>query len=108
MNPNTAHEGPFRSTELVDYQNDGIVSRIIIKSSGGSVTAFAFDTGQELSEHTVPFEACIQVLDGVAGIRIADTSHEVKAGESIVLPANVPHAVRAIQAFKMLLSMVRT
>ena len=100
--------GPRPTEQLVAYQDDSIVSRIIIKSSGGSVTAFAFSTGQELSEHTVPYDAFVQVLDGEAEIRIAGEPHLVGTGESIVLPANQPHAVKAHRSFKMLLSMVRT
>lgn len=108
MTPNTEPDGTFRSKDLVEYQNGSIVSRIVIKSSGGSVTVFAFDAGEELSEHTVPFDALVNVLDGTAEIRIADSTHDVQSGESIVLPANVPHAVRAVRPVKMLLSMVRS
>lgn len=92
---------------LVDYQDGSIVSRTLTKRPGGSITLFAFDAGQELSEHTAPFDALVQILDGEAEITVAGTAHEVAAGRSILMPADVPHAVRAVERFKMLLSMVR-
>jgi len=91
----------------VEYQEDAVVSRTLIKQKSGSVTVFAFDAGQELSEHTVPFDALVHVIDGAVEIRIDDETHVVKAGESIVMPANHPHAVKALDRFKMVLSMVR-
>ncbi len=100
--------GPANLNDLIHYQDDAIVSRTMIKSTGGSVTVFAFDSGQDLSEHTVPFDALVYVFDGEAAIRISDTGHRVVAGETIVLPAGVPHAVKAVQRFKMMLSMVRS
>ena len=89
------------------YQADGIVSRILLKESTGSVTAFAFDAGQDLSEHTCPYEALIVVIEGQGVITIGGTPHTLTAGQAIRLPAHVPHAVRAEQPLKMLLTMFR-
>jgi quercetin dioxygenase-like cupin family protein len=93
---------------LVDYQAGSIVSRQIVKDRGGSVTAFAFDAGEGLSEHTTPHEALLQVIDGTARVEIAGKSYDVGAGEIIHLPAGVPHAVQAEERFQMLLVMIRT
>lgn len=92
---------------LVDYQSGAVVSKTLLKQPAGSVTLFAFDAGQELSEHTVPHDALVQVLDGSAEITIAGTRHTVNAGDAIVMPGGRPHAVRAAQRFKMLLTMLR-
>ncbi len=92
---------------LADYQSGAIVSRQVTKSEGGNVTLFAFDEGQELSEHTAPFDALVHVLDGEAEIKISGKPFLLKAGEAIILPANEPHAVRAVKKFKMLLTMVK-
>lgn len=93
--------------DLVDYGDGAIVSRILLKTSGGNVTLFAFDAGQELSEHTTPYDALVHVVDGQGVFTIADTRHTVLAGQIILLPANVPHAVMATSAFKMILTMLR-
>jgi quercetin dioxygenase-like cupin family protein len=92
---------------LVSYQSGSIVSRTVIDRREGTVTLFAFDEGQGLSEHTAPFDALLHVLDGEALVKIAGKSNEVKAGEAIVLPAGQPHEVRAARRFKMLLTMIR-
>jgi len=92
---------------LVAYQAGAIVSRQIIQKKLGNVTLFAFDKGQALSEHTAPFDALVQVLDGRAEITIAGEPLTVKAGETIVMPANLPHALRALTKMKMLLTMIR-
>jgi len=94
--------------DLVSYQDGGIVSRQVVKKTTGNITAFAFDAGQELTEHSSPFEAVVEVMDGEAEIAIAGQPHTVNRGEMIVLPANVPHAVRAHKRFKMLLTMIRS
>ena len=91
----------------LEYQESGIVSRILLKQPSGSVTAFAFDEGQELSEHTCPYEALISVVDGVGEVTIGGEPHRVATGEMIVLPAGVPHAVHAPERFKMLLTIIR-
>jgi quercetin dioxygenase-like cupin family protein len=93
--------------DLVGYQEDAIVSKVLTKSKAGNVTLFAFAAGQELSEHTAPFEALIQILDGAAHIGVADDKYEVDVGTLVRLPANVPHWVRADGPFKMLLIMLR-
>ena len=93
---------------LIDYQDGAVVSRQLAKTPGGSVTAFAFDEGEGLSEHTTPHEALLQVLDGVALIHVADSPHLVGEGQVIHLPGGVPHAVHAEQRFKMLLVMLRS
>ena len=93
--------------ELVDYQDGSIVSRTLLKEDTGTFTVFTFDEGQDLSEHTVPHNALVQVLDGEAEIIIAGTSHRVCVGEAIIMPANQPHAVKARRRFKMALTMIR-
>jgi quercetin dioxygenase-like cupin family protein len=98
----------LRVVDLVSYQDGGIVSRQLMKKTTGNITAFAFDAGQELTEHTSPFEAIVEVVEGQATIVIAGQSHAVGQGEMIVLPASVPHAVRAEKRFKMLLTMIRS
>jgi quercetin dioxygenase-like cupin family protein len=98
----------FTPETLIDYQSESIVSRLLLKEAGGSVTLFAFDAGQELSEHTTPHDAMVEVVDGKAEIKIDGKPHVVSEGESIVLPANVPHAVRAPERFKMVLTMIRS
>jgi len=99
---------PHRVVELIDYQGDAVVSREILKGKAGTVTVFAFDAGQGLSEHTAPFDALVQVLDGEAEVTISGKSHKVVAGELILLPANLPHALKAVQRFKMMLTMIRS
>lgn len=89
------------------YQKNSIVSRTLVETTGCTVTLFAFDAGQGLSEHRAPFHAMVQVLDGTAEIRIGGQPHCVAAGEALVMPADVPHAVRAQTPFKMLLIMAR-
>jgi len=85
-----------------------VVSRQITKGDAGNVTLFAFDSGQELSEHTTPFDAFLHVLEGQAEVQISGRSFSIGAGEAIIMPGNEPHAVKAVQRFKMLLSMIRT
>jgi len=98
---------PFKATELIDYQEGSIVSRMIIKGETGSVTFFAFDAGQSLSEHTVPFDALLNVIDGEAIVTIGGKDNLISPGESIVMPKDVSHSVRAEKRFKMVLSMVK-
>ena len=92
---------------LLQYQEGSIVSRVLLKNKGGTVTLFAFDVGEGLSEHTAPFDALVVVTDGEADIEIAGESFKVREGETIILPANRPHALRAATRFKMLLIMIR-
>ena len=98
---------PFQPDDLTDYQEGSIVSRTLIDKPEGTVTVFAFDKGQALSEHTAPFDALVQVVDGEAVINIAGKAHAVKAGSAILMPANIPHALRAESRFKMILTMVK-
>src|SRR5580704_7160269 len=93
---------------LVGYQQGAVVSRILLKRAGGTLTLFAFDEGQSLSEHTAPFDAVAHVLEGYADISISGTPLKVSAGEMVLLPANTPHAVHAPARFKMLLAMIRS
>lgn len=93
--------------QLLEYQDSSIVSRVMLKNAGGTVTLFAFDQGEGLSEHTAPFEALVFVIDGEAEVEIAGRPYRVSTGETITLPANVPHAVKATTKFKMLLTMLR-
>ncbi|WKK59570.1 cupin domain-containing protein [Sphingobacterium sp. BN32] len=97
----------FSPRERIDYSKNSVVSQQITKSKTGNITLFAFDQGQQLSEHSAPFDAVLQVLDGTALIHIAEEPHEVHEGEMIILPANIPHAVYATTAFKMILTMIR-
>ena len=92
---------------LAQYQADSIVSRTLVNKPSGTVTLFAFARGQALSEHTAPYDALVQILDGRAEITIGDEKFSVTQGEAIVLPANIPHAVNANENFKMLLTMIR-
>lgn len=91
----------------LSYAAGAVVSKTLIKKEKGTVTSFAFDKGQGLSEHTAPFDAMVHVVDGQAEVLIKGKQHIVKAGEFIIMPANVPHALNAIEAFKMLLIMIR-
>ena len=92
----------------IDYQEGSVVSQTLIGKDTGTVTLFAFVQGEGLSEHTAPFDALVQVTEGEAEIRISGTAHTVKAGEAIVMPANEPHALQAVKAFKMLLVMIKS
>ena len=92
---------------LVDYAESAIVSRTVADSDAGTITLFAFDDGQALSEHSAPFEAMVQVLDGRAELAIAGKSISVGAGQAAIMPADVPHSVQAPERFKMLLTMLR-
>src|SRR5512144_1141551 len=93
--------------EMTSYQEGSVVSRQITKADAGNVTLFAFDKDQELSEHTAPFDALVHVLDGETEIKISGKAYNLKTGEAIIMPANEPHAVKALTRFKMLLTMIR-
>lgn len=92
---------------LVEYAPDSIVSKTILDKPVGTITLFAFDAGQKLSEHTAPYDAVVQVIDGAAALTIGGKTIKVSAGEIIIMPASVPHAVAAERKFKMLLTMIR-
>lgn len=107
-----AHEpgiGPevLALVDLVQYQPGAVVSRTLVKRSSGTVTVFAFDAGEGLSEHAAPFDALVFVIDGQAEITVAGSPHRLHAGEMILLPANRPHALQAVERFKMVLTMIR-
>lgn len=93
--------------QMATYQDGSIVSRQITKAEAGNVTLFAFDAGQELSEHTAPFDALVHILDGQAEIYISGQLYQLETGQAIILPAGQPHALKALQKFKMLLTMIR-
>lgn len=93
--------------EMVNYQEGSVVSRQITKAEAGNVTLFAFDTGQGLSEHTAPFDALVHILEGEAEVVISGVPSYLKAGDAIIMPANEPHALKAVRRFKMLLTMIR-
>jgi len=97
----------FPLESAVEYTAGGVVSKQIVKSEAGNVTLFSFDKGQGLTEHTAPFDAIVQVLDGTVEIRIDGNPHTVKKGECIIMPANHPHALSAVESFKMLLTMIK-
>ena len=98
----------LKLADLIDYQADSVVSRTVIDRKTGTLTLFAFAQGQGLSEHTAPFDAMVQLLDGEAEITISDQRYHLKAGETIIMPANKPHALKAIRNFKMLLVMIKS
>jgi quercetin dioxygenase-like cupin family protein len=101
------HGVPFVFADSISYQADGIVSKRIIQKEKGNITLFAFDAGQKLSEHTAPFDALVQVMQGNAEIIIGGKTHQLTADQCIIMPANVPHAVNANERFIMLLTMIR-
>lgn len=97
----------FSFEKSINYSDGGVVSKQIIKNSSGNITLFSFDEGQGLSEHTAPFDALVQIIDGEAEITIEGCSHVLNRGESIIMPANRPHSLYAIQRFKMTLTMIK-
>ncbi len=103
----TVESAGRRTAEVAQYQAGAVVSRILLKSDAGSVTVFAFDRGQGLSEHTVPHDALVFLLEGEAEFRISGRSRRVAGGEWLLLPANEPHAVSATDRFKMILVMLK-
>ena len=99
---------PQNLIDLVSYQDGSVVSRTLIKKKTGTVTLFAFDQGEALSEHTAPFDAMVYILDGKSEIIISGNSNILEKGNMIIMPANEPHALKAIERFKMMLTMVRS
>ncbi len=97
----------LRLREMIDYTSGGIVSKQVIKSDHGNVTLFAFSAGEGLSEHSSPYEALVQVIEGIGEIVIGGKKHRLESGESILMPADIPHAVAAPGPFKMLLTMIK-
>lgn len=104
---NDLHARPLKLADLAGYQEHSIVSREIIKKTTGTVTVFAFDAGEGLSEHTAPFDALVYALEGRGEIMIAGTLHQLREGEMIIMPAHRPHAVKAAERFKMLLVLIK-
>lgn len=100
-------EKVFKFDEIINYQEGSIVSKEIIKQEKGTVTIFAFDAGQGLSEHVAPFDAMVQVIDGEAEILIDGKPNIVSSGESIIMPGNIKHALKANKPFKMILTMIK-
>jgi len=101
------HSTVFRFQEKVEYSPEGIVSKRVIDRPVGTVTLFAFDKGQRLSTHSAPYDAMVQVIEGEAEIVISDQPFRLGAGETIVMPAGLPHAVNATDKFKMILTMIK-
>jgi quercetin dioxygenase-like cupin family protein len=98
----------LRLLDLIEYQDGAVVSREIISKKTGTVTLFAFDKGQGLSEHTAPYDALVNLLDGEADITISGKTIRLKSGEMVIMPANQPHALKAVSRFKMMLTMIRS
>lgn len=101
------HSNVFRFPEKVEYSPEGIVSKRVLDKSVGTVTLFAFDKGQRLSTHSAPFDAMVQVIDGEAEIIINEAPFRLKTGDTIIMPAGIPHAVSATEKFKMVLTMIK-
>jgi len=101
------HSNVFRFPEKVDYFLEGIVSKRILDKPVGTVTLFAFDKGQRLSTHSAPFDAMVQVIEGEAEIGINDQPFQLKSGDTIIMPAGIPHSVIATEKFKMVLTMIK-
>ncbi len=111
--PTTAQPRNFIGTSLeieslVEYQKNSVVSKQILNKKAGTLTLFAFDKGEGLSEHTAPYDASVMVLDGKAAITIGGKSHQIKKGAMIIMPAGIPHSLKAVERFKMLLIMIRS
>lgn len=108
MNTNTFEKSKiYALNEAVDYASGAIVSKIVSKNNAGNITLFSFDAGQNLSEHAAPFDAIVQVVEGKAKITINKKGYILSQGDIIIMPANIPHAVEALDKFKMLLTMLK-
>lgn len=99
---------PLSLEKVVQYQEHAVVSKQVLSKKAGTLTVFAFDKGEGLSEHTAPFDASIFILDGWAEVTIGGQPHQVRRGELLIMPANIPHALQAVERFKMLLIMIRS
>ncbi len=99
---------PTTLAELAVHAEGSIVSRTILESEAGNLTVFAFDKGQKLSEHSAPYDAAVQILEGAAEISVAGKWNRLEKGQFIIMPADVPHAVKAVESFKMLLTMIKS
>lgn len=98
----------FKTRELIEYQDNAVVSKTLIDKEAGTITIFAFDKEQSLSEHTAPFEALAQILDGKCKIKMEDEEIEISEGEALIIPEDRPHSVIAVERFKMLLTMIKS
>jgi quercetin dioxygenase-like cupin family protein len=98
----------FVPVESIEYAVGSVVSKTILKKQAGNITLFAFDKGEGLAEHSSPYEALVQLLDGSAEIKIGETPYKLHAGQGIILPANIPHSLKAIEPFKMMLTMIKS
>jgi quercetin dioxygenase-like cupin family protein len=98
----------FSFNDSVDYSEGGIVSKTVLKKETGNISLFSFDKGEALSEHTAPFDAMIQIVDGKGEVIIGGKSNFLETGQSIIMPANIPHAVKAVERFKMVLTMIKS
>lgn len=98
----------LKTNDLISYQDDSVISRTLVKKNTGTITLFAFDKGQGLSEHTAPFEALAHILEGDVEIKIDGKVYNLKTNEMIIMPANKPHALKALSKFKLLLTMLRS
>ena len=108
MSKETGNKGvPIPMADAVGYAEGAIISKTLLDKPAGTLTLFSFDVGQGLSEHTAPYDATVQILEGAAAITIDGKTQTVSAGELIIMPANIPHALRAEERFKMLLIMIR-
>jgi quercetin dioxygenase-like cupin family protein len=106
-NATTLKGMPFNLEKYVNYADDSVVSKTLLKKEIGNITLFSFDSGQGLSEHTAPFDAVVYILDGKSEITIGEKTQTVNSGEMLIMPANIPHALHAEEKFKMLLVMIR-
>jgi quercetin dioxygenase-like cupin family protein len=97
----------FRFDDEVQYADGAIVSKNVLKRETGNISLFAFDKGEGLSEHTAPFDALVQVVDGKAEITIGGSKHFLEKGDSVIMPANIPHALKAVERYKMVLTMIK-
>ena len=97
----------FKATEVIEYTDGGVVSKEFIHSNAGSVTVFSFDAGQGLSEHTAPFDALIQVIDGIMQLTVEGQTFDIKASETFIIPSGAHHSVKAVERFKMMITMIR-
>lgn len=99
---------PFVIGDIIDYSPNSVVSKTVIKKTSGNVTLFSFDKGEGLSEHKAPFDALVQIIEGEAEITLEGKINSLKAGNAMILPADIPHALKANERFKMLLTMIRS
>ncbi|HOJ96644.1 MAG TPA: cupin domain-containing protein [Methanospirillum sp.] len=97
----------IRLKDIVAYQEGTIASRMVVVSKAGSITVFSFDAGEEISEHTAPYDAVVTILEGMCEVTLHDTHYQMQEGETIIFPAHAPHAVRALTRCKMMLTMIR-